>query len=328
MKTPRPGISVIVPVYKAEKYLHRCVDSILAQTFANFELILVDDGSPDGSGALCDEYARKDSRVKVIHKENGGVASARQCGMDNATGIYTIHADPDDWVEPTILEELYNKAIAENADMVICDFYVNEKSGTTYVTQKVSKETSQKVLEDLLFHRLHGSLWNKLIKSACYTEYNIKFVAGLNTSEDYLICVKVLKNNPRVTYLNKAFYHYDQEINSDSITHQYTISTYRMHLLLLDELEKTLQGNYTNALYYQKASIALLAMQQPILTSKEYKEQYKPIYKQLLPYVNGIKMKVFFTLSANGLKSLSCYILNCRSRIVKTAKKLLNKTKK
>ena len=321
-------VSVIVPVYKAEKYLHRCVDSILAQTFTNFELILVDDGSPDGSGALCDEYAQKDSRVRVIHKENGGVASARQCGIDNATGTYTIHADPDDWVEPTMLEELYNKAIAENADMVICDFYVSERNCNTYIKQEVSDETSQEVLKDLLFHRLHGSLCNKLIKLACYTDNHIKFAEGLNTSEDYLICVKVLKNNPRVAYLNKAFYHYDQEINSDSITHQYTTSTYRMHMLLLEELEKTLLGNYIDALYYQKASIALLAMKQPILTSKEYKEQYKPIYKQLIPYINGFKMKVFFTLSTNGLKSLSCYILNCRSRIVETVKKLLNKTKK
>ena len=167
----QPKISVIVPVYKAEEYLHRCVDSILAQSYTDFELILVNDGSPDNSGAICDEYAAKDNRIKVIHKENGGVASARQCGIDNATGEYTIHADPDDWVEPTMLEELYNKAVEENADMVICDFYLDTIKDCKYRSQKVSDETSQKVLEDLLFHRLHGSLWNKLIKSACYTDF-------------------------------------------------------------------------------------------------------------------------------------------------------------
>ena len=138
----QPKISVIVPVYKAEEYLHRCVDSILAQSFTGFELILINDGSPDNSGAICDEYAQKDNRVKVIHKENGGVASARQCGIDNATGEYTIHADPDDWVEPTMLEELYNKAVEENADMVVCDFYVNTHKSCVYRTQQVSKETS------------------------------------------------------------------------------------------------------------------------------------------------------------------------------------------
>ena len=119
----QPKVSVIVPVYKAEKYLQRCVDSLLAQTFTDFELLLIDDGSPDRSGEICDEYAAADSRVRVFHKVNGGVSSARQCGMDNATGEYTIHADPDDWVEPIMLKELYVKAKEENADMVFCNYY-------------------------------------------------------------------------------------------------------------------------------------------------------------------------------------------------------------
>ena len=116
-----PVISIIVAVYKAESCLRRCVDSLLAQTFQDYEILLVDDGSPDRSGEICDEYARKDNRVRVFHKENGGVASARQCGMNNARGEYVIHADPDDWVEPNMLEELYGKAKEENADMIICD---------------------------------------------------------------------------------------------------------------------------------------------------------------------------------------------------------------
>ena len=98
-----PVISIIVAVYKAESCLRRCVDSLLAQTFQDYEILLVDDGSPDRSGEICDEYARKDNRVRVFHKENGGVASARQCGMNNARGEYVIHADPDDWVEPNML---------------------------------------------------------------------------------------------------------------------------------------------------------------------------------------------------------------------------------
>ena len=121
-----PIIRIIIPVYKAEGHLHRCVDSILAQSFTDFELLLVDDGSPDGSGKICDEYAAKDSRVKVLHKQNGGVSSARQTGIENAAGEYTIHADPDDWIEPTMLEELYNKATEEDADMVMCDYFFDE----------------------------------------------------------------------------------------------------------------------------------------------------------------------------------------------------------
>ena len=94
-----PKISVIVPVYNTAKYLHRCLDSILQQSFKDFEVLLVDDGSTDNSGEICDEYAAKDSRVRVFHKENGGVASAREIGIENAVGLYSIHVDSDDWTE-------------------------------------------------------------------------------------------------------------------------------------------------------------------------------------------------------------------------------------
>ena len=142
-----PKVSIIVPVYKAEKYLHRCVDSILAQTFTDFELLLIDDGSPDNSGTICDRYAAADPRVHVFHKPNGGVSSARQCGLDNAQGEYTIHADPDDWVEPDMLQELYTEAQRTNADMVICDFLQECANGKTqYIKQQPKALNSETVL--------------------------------------------------------------------------------------------------------------------------------------------------------------------------------------
>ena len=106
MEIKESVVSIIVPVYKVEKYVRQCVDSLLAQTYRNIEVILVDDGSPDNCGAICDEYAAKDCRVKVIHQQNGGVSVARQTGIDHATGEYSIHADPDDWVELTRLRNL------------------------------------------------------------------------------------------------------------------------------------------------------------------------------------------------------------------------------
>lgn len=155
-----PKVSIIVPVYKAENYLHRCVDSILAQTFTDWELLLVDDGSPDRSGEICDEYASKDARIRVFHKENGGVSSARQKGLDEAVGEYTIHADPDDWVEPMMLEELYKRAKEDDADMVICDYYMNDGKNQTYITQKPTVLDRKTVLGELLFQQLHGSCCN------------------------------------------------------------------------------------------------------------------------------------------------------------------------
>lgn len=213
-----PKVSVIVPVYKAENYLHRCVDSLLAQTFSDFEILLVDDGSPDRSGEICDEYAKKDSRVRVFHKENGGVSSARQCGIDNAEGEYTIHADPDDWVEANMLEELYGKAKEDDADMVICDFYEEyvSENKITYIKQKPSDLHHDIVLKEM-FQQLHGSCWNKLIHKACYNKYQIKFPLELQCNEDQYVNIALLKNNIHVTYLPKAFYHYIHGINENSL---------------------------------------------------------------------------------------------------------------
>ena len=143
-------VSVIVPVYKSEVYLERCVDSLLAQTFRDFEILLIDDGSPDRSGEICDMYTRKDDRVRVFHQKNSGVSMARQKGLDEARGEYVIHADPDDWVEPDMLEQLYAKAKEENADMVICDYYANYPGRQIYSCQRPSSLRHEAVLCDLL----------------------------------------------------------------------------------------------------------------------------------------------------------------------------------
>ena len=310
MKTPRPGISVIVPVYKAENYLHRSVDSLLAQTFADFEIILVDDGSPDNSGAICDEYAQKDNRVKVIHKENGGVASARQCGIDNAAGIYTIHADPDDWVEPTMLEELYNKAIAENADMVICDFYVSTKEGNKYREQALSEGNSSKALDDLLSNKLHGSLWNKLIKKSCFTDFNIRFIEGLNYCEDYLVCVKILSHDIKVTYLDKAFYYYDQIVNEESITRKFTTKTIEQIKLFITNLDKTL-NNRQEVINRHKLDLKFLVFQENM--QKEFKELYPEVNGQIWKMKTSVINRSLLFMSTKGFFRIAYYLYKLKT---------------
>lgn len=217
-----PKISIIVPVYKAEPYLHRCVDSILAQTFTDWELILVDDGSPDQSGKICDEYAKKDQRVKVIHKVNGGVSSARQKGLDEARGEYTIHADPDDWAEPNMLEELYNEASKKEADMVMCDFICEYKSGGVICKQEIKSSHADDILKKMFAQQLHGSCCNKLIRRECYYKYNIRFPKNIIRWEDLYVVCSLLMHPIRVAYLPKAFYHYDLIINNNSIVRKVT----------------------------------------------------------------------------------------------------------
>lgn len=328
----QPKISVIVPVYKAEEYLHRCVDSILAQSFTDFELILVNDGSPDNSGAICDEYAQKDNRVKVIHKENGGVASARQCGIDNATGEYTIHADPDDWVEPTMLDELYNKAVEENADMVVCDYYQYKQNKDYYVSQAPRSLEAKDLLRQYLAQELHGSLCNKLIKKEIYSKYEITLPKDIIRWEDLFVVCSILTNTIKVTYLAKAFYHYDQTINPNSIVRKTTMKGMKSQILFVDHFMNILPENeFRDELYIIKASTKELAYSCGLLKEKEIIELYGEINTE---YIKSAKIKNIFNYSfalfLNGklsyknskrLLAVLNFICKIRNRIVNIIKK-------
>ena len=163
------AISIIVPIYKVEKTLRKALDSILSQTFTNYELILVNDGSPDNCPAICEEYAAKDMRIKLINKENGGLSSARNAGLSVAKGEYTIFVDPDDYIDAEGLDELYATAIKENADITICDLYQEDEYSRKYLQQKPTSLQSSQVLKDLFYH-IGGFTVNKLIRRSLYTE--------------------------------------------------------------------------------------------------------------------------------------------------------------
>ncbi|MFS2915903.1 glycosyltransferase family 2 protein [Phocaeicola dorei] len=174
-----PKISIIIPIYNAEKYLCRCVDSIIVQTFTDFELLLIDDGSLDDSKQICDKYARKDIRIQVFHKENGGVASARQLGMDYVRGKYFIHVDSDDWIEPDMLERMVGMAEAENAEIVVSDFFIDRRGGEiVYKKQEPSLVDSKSFLQEILKGKLIGTLWNKLVCTDLWKKCNAHFING------------------------------------------------------------------------------------------------------------------------------------------------------
>lgn len=213
----QPKISIIIPVYNASKYLNGCVESIISQTFSDFEVLLINDGSTDDSGSLCDAYSYRDCRIKVLHKENGGVASARQLGVENAMGLYTIHADSDDWIEPQMLETLYRTAEEKQSDMVICDYYVDFKYKIKYVEQKPTSLAPTDLI-DQMFQTLHGSLCNKLVKTTCYRKNGIRFIEGVDYCEDLLFNMQLLRVINNISYLPMAFYHYVQNANENALT--------------------------------------------------------------------------------------------------------------
>lgn len=310
-----PKISVIVPVYKAEHYLARCVDTLLAQTFDDFEVILVDDGSPDNSGAICDEYALKDKRVRVIHQPNAGVSMARQKGLDNARGEYVIHADPDDWVEPDMLKELYAKAKEEDADMVICDFYGHYGGKVVYERQQPSSLDHNTVLCELFKH-LHGSCWNKLVRRICFLKFDIHFSEGVSFCEDLLINSTLLQHNIKVAYLPNAFYHYDCSINSNSLVRKTTYAAFEKDKRLILLFEKALSGSVVVEKAKSHMSYLLLkrAFKGHFFSSKEYGKQCRPYIEYCFATHNAL-MGPFLYFSCLGFYRLMYLLWNLLRKV-------------
>lgn len=176
-------ISVITPVYKVEKYLRKCVDSILSQTFSDFELFIVDDGSPDSCGVIADEYADKDKRVRVIHKKNGGAPSARNAGIALAKGDFLYFPDSDDWLEPTYLQELYDLAMKTNAQLVVSGYTMEYYENNTNQSYSVSVPEQNYSNQDMVRKNLHNYFdnmmmavpWNKLYRADYIKNKSILF---------------------------------------------------------------------------------------------------------------------------------------------------------
>jgi glycosyltransferase involved in cell wall biosynthesis len=212
-----PKISVIVPVYKVEKYIHRCVDSILDQTYTDFELILVDDGSPDQCGGICDEYAQKDSRVVVIHQKNGGLSAARNTGIDwmfdNSESEWLTFIDSDDWIHPRMLETLLDAAVTHNTDICVCDY--SRTSGQPQVYAQIRSEACKVTVSQA--YNIRGGLLDlavaKLIRRQLVSQ--VRFPVGL-LFEDAWTMYKIIFTVTKLTLIPEPLYFY--YFNAEGIT--------------------------------------------------------------------------------------------------------------
>ena len=211
-------ISIVIPVYKSEKTLGKCLESLMVQTYAEIEMICVIDGSPDRCGEICDAYAEKDSRIKVIKRENGGVSSARNRGIDEAAGEYLLFVDSDDTVEPDYCEKMWNAYLETKADLVICGFH------HWYVGRDVVKVPSNSGVydtkdfaEDFLKLYQEGFLnmpWNKLFRK----ELTGRFDTSLSLGEDLLFNIDYLERCDRATVISDALIHYIQEEKGNTLS--------------------------------------------------------------------------------------------------------------
>lgn len=209
-----PLISVIVPVYNAEEFLPLCINSILSQTFTDFELLLIDDGSTDKSGEICDEYAQKDSRIKVVHKENSGVSSSRNIGIDYSKGRYITFVDSDDFVSPLILETLFSKLLEFKAEISACcayRFFNDKKKIKMEFVKKENIIFAPKVLQKRIFQfRQESAVWNKLYDRDIIGD--TRFYG--KTNEEILFNYKCFLRCERIIYTNKFLYFYRATPNS------------------------------------------------------------------------------------------------------------------
>ncbi len=209
-------VSIIIPVYNSEQWLADCLESVIGQTLRDIEVILIDDGSTDRSGAICDEYAAMDQRLKVIHTLNEGVSAARQKGLETATGNYIIHVDADDWIDRNYIEVLYNYAEQWQTDILICDYYKENNDKSLLIRQKPVSLVPKDV-QHQLFHGLHGSLCNKLVRRSVYSKANVSFDKRVRCKEDWIVLQELLcYPDIKIGYIDTAGYHY--RTNPQSIT--------------------------------------------------------------------------------------------------------------
>ena len=219
----KPLISIIIPVYKVEKYLDRCIESVVNQTYDNLEIILVDDGSPDTCPKKCDEWKTKDKRIKVIHKKNEGVSAARNTGIDNAKGDYISFVDSDDWIELSFCEDMLSVLQEKKASYVACGY---NRVYDDFI-DCINCDGSIKVLDsDSFLNKLHsvqsgyGFVHMKLIKRNVVD--GIRFDTSLKVGEDALFNVKLCKNIDKAVIYNKPLYNY--YFNSNSVVRKYDVN--------------------------------------------------------------------------------------------------------
>lgn len=264
-------VSIIVPVYKVEKYLPQCIESLINQTLRNIEIILIDDGSPDHCGAMCDEYASKDERIKVIHKLNGGVSAARNDGLSAASGEWVLFCDSDDWIETAACEKLYRAGTENNADIVIGDM-VEVLNGTCkykYVYREEFVLSNKADIDYLIQGNFYcsycplshakystagiGTIWNKLFRRTLLINNNIYFDLLVKGYWDDAIFVSYcMSNAKKIVYIQQPIYNY--RIIATSLTNSYNPNILEINksiLLVWDEFLKIYDndGRFSKSYY-------------------------------------------------------------------------------
>ena len=287
MNQEKALISIIIPVYKVEKYLEKCIQSVINQTYENLQIILVDDGSPDNCGKICDEYAKKDHRIEVIHKSNGGLSDARNKGLEIAKGEYIGFVDSDDYIEADMYEVLYNLLKQYNADVSICNFYTvsQGKISIKNADNGINEYNRIEILKEILLDKnIQSYAWNKLYKKELFDE--IKYPIG-KKYEDIGTTFYLLEKCNKVVVTGKSEYYYINR--QDSIVNNVTESTITDYIELIIQRYDYIEENIKELSSYNKDYLKriLKTAEKDIkslnevgdYTKKKYEELYNKVQK-------------------------------------------------
>ena len=249
-----PKISVLIPAYNVERFLSKCLESVLSQTFKDFEVILIDDGSSDATRKICDEYANKDSRIKVFHQKNQGISATRNMCLQYASGKYIQFVDSDDWIETEMFQKMYEEAENHQADVVGCDFIRETQKGAVFVDSFY--ENKEKFVLGCLQNGW-AVLWKIMIRKSLVVENGIAFPKEINGGEDFVFVMKTLECASKVVCVRGYFYHYNQLNESSFITnpsYEKLIEQYKATELVSDFFRQ--KGTYdSRILNYRKVCI-------------------------------------------------------------------------
>jgi glycosyltransferase involved in cell wall biosynthesis len=298
-----PYFSIIIPVYNVAPYLRECLDSVLAQTFTDWEAICVDDGSTDESGLILDEYAQKDKRFKVIHQENKGVNFVRQRALDNSTGRWIASIDSDDWVEENFLKRFFDATDKFDCDMVWSDYYIVKNGKKVYEKQDCLPD-AEKLQEAFLKGALWGANWNKIYSRNFILKHNVSYPISerVYSSEDLCFNIAFLSYCPKVKYVQNAYYYY--RVRKGSIIRSGF------------SVKRLMSGIYINSFLLQNALtdeiLKFVELHKIELKTQSYSSPDIPnkVFKDLYPEILSIKgsplplcHKVLFWLSCRGFRT-------------------------
>lgn len=304
-------VSIIVPVYNTEKFLRRCIDSIVAQTYSDLEIILVDDGSTDNSCQICDDYAAIDSRIVVIHQHNVGSSLSRIRGIEIAHGDYIQFVDSDDWIELNMVEKLVNKALAERSDIVWCNIMLQSTIPSIYSVQFDTNPSN--MLRAIYENKIPAYLVNKIYRLDILQ--NIE-VSDVDMMEDMYYITQILCKNPKMSYISEPLYHYDQT-NVHSLTNiQDFLITGMPNLLLCYEYlrKKQMLNEYSASLYNRilKSKIRLVNLGR----YKEAQSVLPVTHKSINNYPIAFPLSLLYWAGFNfsGFGRFIFYLLMCLGR--------------